>query len=73
MPERYELPPDTPDLLTPGEVARLFGVDPKTVGRWGRTLQIDFIRTAGGHRRYLKRDVQAALNEGFTPSAGDGE
>jgi predicted DNA-binding transcriptional regulator AlpA len=36
-------------LLTPGEVAKLFRVDPKTV------------RTPGGHRRFRESEVRAWL------------
>lgn len=39
-------------LLTPGEVAELFGVDPKTVTRWARTGRLPAVRTLGGHRRF---------------------
>ncbi|HEX8866244.1 MAG TPA: BldC family transcriptional regulator, partial [Lentzea sp.] len=38
-------------LLTPGEVANLFRVDPKTVTRWATAGRIGSIRTPGGHRR----------------------
>ncbi|MGP3917636.1 helix-turn-helix domain-containing protein [Nonomuraea sp. 10N515B] len=72
MPEPYELPPDTPELLTPGEVAKLFGVDRKTVSRWGQNRWLDFIQTLGGHRRYHRSDVQAALRDGFSPRKGGG-
>lgn len=48
-------------LLTPGEVARLFRVDPKTVSRWAKTGKITAIRTLGGHRRYRRSEVQALL------------
>ena len=37
-------------LLTPGEVAALFRVDPKTVTRWAASGRITSIRTPGGHR-----------------------
>jgi len=37
-------------LLTPGEVASLFRVDPKTVTRWAASGRITSIRTPGGHR-----------------------
>jgi excisionase family DNA binding protein len=49
----------TPALLTPGEVARLFRVDPKTVSRWARDGRIPSIRTPGGHRRFRTADIQA--------------
>jgi excisionase family DNA binding protein len=40
------------DVLTPGEVALLFRVHPKTVSGWVKTNRITFVRTPGGHRRY---------------------
>ncbi|WP_433364192.1 BldC family transcriptional regulator [Streptosporangium sp. CA-115845] len=52
---------DNPKLLTPGEVARLFRVDPKTVTRWAQAGRIDSIRTPGGHRRFRETDVQELL------------
>ncbi|MGC5012598.1 BldC family transcriptional regulator [Streptosporangium sp. DT93] len=54
------------DLLTPGEVARLFRVDPKTVTRWASAGRIASIRTPGGHRRFREADVKALLR-GETP------
>jgi excisionase family DNA binding protein len=44
-------------LLKPGEVAFMFGVDPKTVTRWAKEGKIPSIRTPGGHRRYFEEDV----------------
>lgn len=44
-------------LLTPREVAELFGVDPKTVTRWAKAGKLTSIRTLGGHRRYRKSEV----------------
>jgi excisionase family DNA binding protein len=46
------------ELLTPGEVAKLFRVSPKTVARWSRQGTLAEIRTAGGHRRFRKEDVE---------------
>ena len=46
-------------LLTPGEVTRMLGVDPKTLSRWaksGKFPEGTVIRTLGGHRRY-REDV----------------
>lgn len=48
-------------LLLPREVAQLFRVDPKTVTRWAKEGKMTSIRTAGGHRRYLKREIDAML------------
>lgn len=48
-------------LLTPGEVAALFRVDPKTVTRWAAAGRIGSIRTPGGHRRFLESEVRGLL------------
>jgi excisionase family DNA binding protein len=48
--------------LTPGEVARLFGVDPKTVARWATAGKLTPQRTLGGHRRYRADEVRALLD-----------
>ena len=54
---------DTGDrLLTPGEVAALFRVDPKTVTRWAAAGRIGSIRTPGGHRRFRESEVRALLD-----------
>jgi len=54
------------ELLTPGEVAALFRVDPKTVTRWAKAGRISAIRTPGGHCRFRQADVDALL-EGNQP------
>jgi excisionase family DNA binding protein len=51
----------TERLLTPGEVASLFRVDPKTVSRWATAGRLSSIRTPGGHHRFFETDVQALL------------
>jgi excisionase family DNA binding protein len=48
-------------LLTPGEVASLFRVDPKTVTRWASAGRIGSIRTPGGHRRFRESEVRTML------------
>jgi excisionase family DNA binding protein len=51
-----------PDLLlTPGQVAALFRVDPKTVTRWAAAGRLASIRTPGGHRRFRQSEVHALL------------
>ncbi|WP_094275927.1 BldC family transcriptional regulator [Rhodococcus sp. OK302] len=49
------------ELLTPGQVAALFCVDPKTVSRWAKAGKIGFVTTLGGHRRYRSTEVHALL------------
>ncbi|MGH3910509.1 MAG: BldC family transcriptional regulator [Pseudonocardiaceae bacterium] len=55
-------------LLTPGEVATLFRVDPKTVTRWASAGRIGSIRTPGGHRRFRETEVRALLASLTTPA-----
>lgn len=66
---------DTGDrLLTPGEVAALFRVDPKTVTRWAAAGRISSIRTPGGHRRFRESEVRALLEgEGALEEGLSGE
>jgi excisionase family DNA binding protein len=56
-------------LLTPGEVAALFRVDPKTVTRWAASGRITSIRTPGGHRRFRESEVRALLRGDSEASA----
>jgi excisionase family DNA binding protein len=55
-------------LLTPGEVATLFRVDPKTVTRWAKAGKLTAIRTLGGHRRYRQSEVQNLLKSNLDKS-----
>ena len=48
-------------LLTPGEVALMFRVDPKTVTRWASAGRIGSIRTPGGHHRFRESEVTELL------------
>jgi excisionase family DNA binding protein len=63
LPDVVPLPHDDGDaLLTPAQVAALFGVCNKTVRRWARTGRLPTaVCTVGGHRRYRWGDVQAVL------------
>jgi excisionase family DNA binding protein len=53
-------------LLTPSEVASIFGVNPKTVTRWARAGRISSIKTLGGHRRYRASEIRRLLDERAT-------
>jgi excisionase family DNA binding protein len=57
-------------LLTTGEVARMFRVDPKTVTRWARSGKIHAIRTLGGHRRYHRSEIERAIEAGDADHTG---
>ncbi len=47
------------EILSPAQVAKLFHVDPKTVARWANSGKLPALRTLGGHRRFLRKDVEA--------------
>jgi excisionase family DNA binding protein len=57
------LPSQEPSLLTPREVAQLFGVRTTTIARWARAGRLQATLTPGGHRRYRRADVQELLND----------
>jgi len=54
---------ETSRVLSAAEVARMFGVDPKTVARWAKAGKIPSFRTPGGHRRYYERDMLALMRK----------
>jgi excisionase family DNA binding protein len=49
--------------LTPSEVAKLLLVAPVTVRQWAHKGWLRAERTAGGHRRYLKQEVERFARE----------
>ena len=58
-------------LLTPGEVAVLFRVDPKTVTRWAQAGKLSTVRTLGGHRRFHEDEVRQLLGDVPQQRVGD--
>lgn len=49
--------------LTTGEVAKMLGVQPKTVSRWAKEGRLPFLKTLGGHRRYSKVAIEQLAKE----------
>lgn len=60
------------DLITPAEAAAMFGVDRKTIGRWGDSGRLRVYRTLGGHRRYVRDEVAALALEHQQPREEEG-
>lgn len=50
-------------LLRSSEVARLFGVNPKSVIRWADLGLLKAIKTPGGQRRFLAEDVERFIED----------
>ena len=60
--------------LTPGQVARILGVSPKTVNRWANDGRIPCAVTLGGHRRFradVIREVAESMGVQGSPEADD--
>jgi excisionase family DNA binding protein len=57
------------DLLRPREVAELFGVRTTTIARWAREGALIAVTTPGGHRRYRRSEIIAALEQ--TPDSAE--
>ena len=49
------------DLLSNVEVGRLAGVGPTAVKRWADQGLLPCVRTAGGHRRFRRDEVEKFL------------
>lgn len=49
-------------LMTPGEVAALFKVDPKTVTRWAAAGLVRSTQTPGGHKRFYRDEIMRLVN-----------
>jgi MerR family transcriptional regulator, light-induced transcriptional regulator len=59
---------ETGEFLTTQQVARLAGVGPTAVKRWNDEGRLACVRTAGGHRRFARSEVERFLG---TPAANE--
>jgi len=59
------------DLLTTAEAARLAGVGASSVKRWADLELLPCVRTAGGHRRFHRHELERFLRELAHEPAGD--
>lgn len=53
--------PKSEELLWIGEAAGLLGVSTETIRNWTNAGKLAAVVTPGGHRRYRREDVEAAL------------
>jgi len=65
-------PPHRGRWLSLRQAANEIGVHPTTLRRWAHEGRLAFYRTAGGHRRFLSRDVQVFLSQHARLRAGGG-
>jgi excisionase family DNA binding protein len=63
---------DGETFLRPGEVAAIFGVQPRTVVRWAQDGRLPSIRTPGGHTRFHADAVRALVAERERTDAREG-
>jgi excisionase family DNA binding protein len=61
--EHMAAPRKEREYMTPGEVAVVLHVSPKTVNRWANEGRIPCIVTLGGHRRFHRDAVDAAAKQ----------
>jgi len=54
---------DPDELLTTRQAAEIVGVGTTSIKRWSDEGKLPAIKTAGGHRRYRRRDVERLINE----------
>lgn len=52
---------DAPDLLTTGQAAKLCSVTPDTILKWIKKGRLRGVRTAGGHYRIHRKDLQPLI------------
>lgn len=59
------------ELLTTAEAARIAGVGASSVKRWADLALLPCVRTAGGHRRFHRQELERFLRELSPEPAGD--
>jgi len=58
--------------MTPNEVAELLRVSPVTIRQWAQKNWIKAATTAGGHRRFLRKDVEEFARQRGMELSSDG-
>ena len=60
------------ELLTTKEASRLAGVGPTAIKRWADDGRLHCVKTAGGHRRFRRDELEALLRAEAVPAPGGG-
>ncbi len=55
--------PRDPEFLTAGQAAAMMGVSPRTIVKWSKEGKLPHQMTLGGHRRYMRHQIQAILEK----------
>ena len=61
MPTPSKRPANGSPFLTPAEACALAGVAATTLKRWADAGVLAHVKTAGGHRRFLRADLERFL------------
>lgn len=63
MSDEPQIPPHWfhEEIMTPGEVGKVFDVDPRTVSKWAKNGLIGFFRTPSGLRRFPRCEVERLM------------
>lgn len=62
--------PDPPDLMTAGEVAKMFLVTDETVHRWARQGILPFIPLPSGTKRFERAVMEQLRTSAFAGAGG---
>lgn len=52
-----------PEILKPAQVAKMIGVNQKTIARWADAGKLPCMKTPGGHRLFEKKAVEKFMKD----------
>lgn len=76
--EKTDLEEIEDPLLSTVQVARLFGVDSKTINRWHRRgkfedYNVTVFHTPGGHKRFRTSEINALVTQIYADASAEAE
>jgi excisionase family DNA binding protein len=51
----------TKEMISSGEVCRIFGISKRTLFNWVKQGKIHFIYLPNGHRRFFRKEIERIL------------